>query len=133
MSDTPTLADQAAIAAVIQSIVEAWEKHDAKAFAATFTEDATMILPNQYRKGRADIEAFMSMGFQGPFKGTRVTGAPIDLRFFGPNSGIAVTQGGVLAPGETEVSATAAIKASWVVVKQNGQWLLAAYHNCPSA
>jgi uncharacterized protein (TIGR02246 family) len=42
-----------------------------------------------------------------------------------------VTEGGVLAPGEDELSATAAIRASWILVKRDGQWLLAVYQNCP--
>jgi uncharacterized protein (TIGR02246 family) len=123
--------DQAAVASLPQRIVAAWAEHDADAFASVFTEDGTMILPGLYRKGREEIRAFMGDAFAGPFKGTRVTGQPIDIRFFTPDSGILITQGGVLAPGETEVSAERAIRASWVVAKHDGEWKLAAYQNSP--
>lgn len=129
MTTTDT-ADQAAIAAVPGRIVEAWAKQDAAAFAGVFTKDGTMILPGVYRKGHDDIRTFMSEAFKGAYRGTRVTGTPIDMRRHGDTAMI-VTQGGVLAPGETEVSAERAIRATWIVVRDQGEWLLAAYQNSP--
>jgi len=134
MADVSTesgVADRAAIAALPQRIVDAWRAHDADAFAAVFAQDGTMVLPGQYRQGRENIRAFMAGAFAGPYKGTRVTGTPIDFRLLSADAGVLVTQGGVLAPGETEVSGAAAIRATWVAVREQGDWRLAAYHNCP--
>src|SRR4051794_40004156 len=119
---TSTSTEQSAgPAAIPQRIVEAWAKHDADAFAGVFTDDGTMILPGVYRKGHAEIRAFMSRAFEGDFRGTQVTGSPIDVRVHGETAMI-VTEGGVLAPGETEVSAQRAIRATWIVVKDDGEW-----------
>jgi uncharacterized protein (TIGR02246 family) len=124
-------AEQAAIAAVPGRLVSAWEAHDANAFAELFIEDGTLILPGYYRRGRDEIREFMTAGFAGRYEGTRVTGKPVEIKPLGAGAVALITQGGVLAPGETEVSAKAAIRASWVLVKRDGQWLLAVYQNSP--
>lgn len=121
----------ATVAALPQRIVDAWEAHDPDAFAAVFTEDGSMILPGVYCKGRSEIRTFMAEGFSGQYRGTRITGKPIDLRLLNDSSAVLLTQGGVLAPGETDVDDRRAIRASWVAVKQGGEWQLAAYQNSP--
>ncbi|MFE2344927.1 SgcJ/EcaC family oxidoreductase [Streptomyces sp. NPDC059431] len=124
-------ADKAAVAALPGRIVAAWAKHDAKAFAEVFTEEGTMILPGYYRDGRSEIEAFMAAAFQGPYKGTQVTGTPLALKFISSDAAVVITHGGVIAPGETEVADARAVRATWVAAKQNGEWHLAAYQNSP--
>lgn len=124
-------ADQAAIAAAPARLVQAWAAQDADAFAELFLEDGTMILPGVYRRGRGDIRAFMTGAFQTVYKGTRVTGTPIEVKPLGPDAVALLTEGGVLRPGETELSATAAIRASWILVRRGDQWLLSVYQNCP--
>lgn len=131
-TDTGTAADQAAIAALTQKVIAAWAYHDADAFAGVFTEDGTMILPGVYKKGRDEIRAFLVESFAGNYKGTQVTGRPLEIRFFTPDSGVLITQGGVLGPGETEVSDAQSIRASWTVVKRDGSWHLASYQNTPA-
>ena len=128
---TLTDADKAAVAALPQRVVKAWGEQDAATFAEVFTPDGTMVLPGVYEKGREAIEAFMGAAFAGPYKGTRVTGTPLDLRPLGRDAAVVVTQGGVLAPGEEEVSDARAIRATWVAVRSQDGWMLAAYQNSP--
>lgn len=125
-------ADAAAIAALTQKVVSAWSNADADAFASVFVEDGTMILAGVFCEGRDAVRDQMAAAFQGPYKDTQVVGEPIGIRFLGPDVAILLSNGGVLQPGETELSDQSAIRASWLATRQDdGQWLLAAYQNTP--
>lgn len=126
-----TDSDAAAIAALTQKVVAAWAYHDAETFASVFTDDGTMILAGSLSTGRDEIRDFMAAAFEGKYKGTQVTGKPISIRALAPDVAILLSNGGVLEAGETEVSEDSAIRASWLVVRQDGQWWLAAYQNTP--
>jgi uncharacterized protein (TIGR02246 family) len=123
--------DRAEIAAVPARMVAAWAAHDADAFAELFAADGTMILPGVYQKGRTAIRDFMSAGYAGIYQGTRVTGTPIDLKPLGPGAVALITTGGVLPAGTDDLPAADAIRASWILVKTDGRWLLSVYQNCP--
>ncbi len=127
----PNDTDKAAIAALTQKVAAAWAGHDADAFADQFVDNATMILTGVFCEGRTAARDFLTKAFQGPFKGTRVTGTPISMRMLGDNAAILLSRGGVLAPGETRPSHQRAIHASWVVVRHGDEWRLAAYQNTP--
>jgi uncharacterized protein (TIGR02246 family) len=124
-------ADQAAIAAVPARMVAAWQAHDADAFADLFAEDGTMILPGLIRTGREEIRDFMARAYQGPYRGTTVTGRPIEIKPLAAGAVAVLTEGGVIAPGAAGLADADAIRASWILVKRDGQWVLAVYQNCP--
>lgn len=127
----PTQADMAAIASLTQRMIAAWAVQDAEAIAHLFVGDGTLILAGTYCDSRAAIQDYFTKAFQGEYRGTQVTGKPLASRFFGPDAGVLLTTGGVLEPGETEVSDRQAIRASWTVVRRDGEWRLAAYQNTP--
>ncbi|MEV4555565.1 SgcJ/EcaC family oxidoreductase [Kitasatospora sp. NPDC049285] len=128
-----TTADQQAVGAVPQRMIAAWADNDAVAFAALFAEDGTMILPGDiFQQSSTEIEQFMTAAYAGPYKGTTVFGAPRSVRFLNADTAVLVTQGGVIAPGETAVAPDREIRATWVLAKQpTGEWKIAAYHNSP--
>lgn len=124
--------DSAQAAGLPRRIIEAWAAHDAKAFADVFTDDGTMVLPGVMCVGGDQIRDFMGNAFQGPFKGTRVSGTPVSARALGSDAAVLVTHGGVLAPGDEEVSETRAVRACWVATRTEDGWRLAAYQNSPA-
>jgi len=129
----PTVTDEtAALAAVPQRIVAAWADNDADAFAEAFAEDGSLILPNDvYLTSREQIRTFMAAAFQGPYRGTRVTGTPLAVKALADGVALIITRGGVLDPGEADLSAERAIRASWLLTRQDGGWRIAAYQNTP--
>ncbi|MDM4719647.1 SgcJ/EcaC family oxidoreductase [Micromonospora sp. WMMA1363] len=129
---TPSSSDQVGIASLTQKVMAAWAYHDADGFADLFVEDGTMILAGVYRNGREEIREYLTEAYQGRYKGTQVTGKPLSVRSLGPDSAVLLSYGGVLEPGESEVSSRGAVRASWVVVKRDGEWRLAAYQNTPA-
>jgi uncharacterized protein (TIGR02246 family) len=124
-------ADQAAIAALTQKVLAAWAYHDADTFADVFVEDGTMILPGSLSTGRDEIREQMVKEWAGRWKDTQVTGKPISIRVLGPDVILLLSLGGVLHRGETEVTEANAIRASWLAVRQDGEWKLASYQNSP--
>ncbi|OKI01275.1 DUF4440 domain-containing protein [Streptomyces sp. CB02923] len=120
------------VLAVPGRIVAAWQQNDGEAFADVFAENATLVLPGTFLAGRQAIRSFMTEAFSGPFKGTRVTGDPVDVRALGADAAVLTTRGGVIPPGATELPEENAIHATWVLVRSAGDWLIAAYQNTPA-
>ncbi|MCW2877874.1 MAG: hypothetical protein JWQ95_1974 [Sphaerisporangium sp.] len=135
MASSPTAVatdDATALAEVPKRIIAAWAANDGDAFAEVFTEDGSLILPGDiYLTSREQIRSFMTAAYAGPYRGSRVTGTPIGIKPLGPGLALVITRGGVLAPGETELSDERAVRASWLLAKQGDTWLITAYQNTP--
>lgn len=126
-----TDSDAAAIAALTQRMVAGWAYGEADTIANLFVEDGTLVLPGVYCNGKEEVRAYFTQAYQGRYKNTQVIGKPLGIRVLAPDVAILLSQGGVLQEGETEVAEPNAIRASWLVVKRDGDWLLAAYQNSP--
>jgi len=130
MSDIRT-EDEAAIQAVLADSYKAWEAGDADGMVASYTADATAILPGSLRGSRDVIRDNMALAFEGPLKGSSTYNKQLSLRFVGREAAIVVSESGILLAGETEVPEARKVNATWVFEKREGQWLIAAYHNSP--
>ena len=130
MSDSRA-ADEAAIQAVLEESYKAWTAGDADAMVADYTEDATAIMPGSLRDGREAVRQSMALAFAGPLGNTSTVNEQLSLRFMGDDAAIAVSESGILFPGQTEVPAEGKVHATWVFEKRDDQWLIAAYHNSP--
>jgi uncharacterized protein (TIGR02246 family) len=123
--------DEAAIQAVLADSYKAWEAGDADGMVASYTADATAILPGSLRGSRDVIRDSMARAFAGPLKGSSTFNKQLSLRFVGREAAIVVSESGILLAGETEVPEARKVNATWVFEKRDGQWLIAAYHNSP--
>lgn len=88
--------DIAAIHALLRSTADAWGRGDGAAYGAHFTDDATDVTftGTTYHGGQEIGRAHQAL-FDGFLKGTRLLVDVVDLRFYGPDTAIAVTHGEV--------------------------------------
>jgi len=120
-----------AVLDVLAAMYAAWAAEDADGIARLYTEDATVTMPGFYHAGREAVRAWFAAGFAGRLKGSAAIDDPHSVRFCGPDAAIVTSQGGVLMAGETEVPAARQVRATWVLARRDGEWLIAAYHNAP--
>jgi uncharacterized protein (TIGR02246 family) len=131
-SRTPhALADEASLRHVPDRTTSAWVNHDASAFADAFTMDTKVVIAGTYLEGRDQVRSYMSAAFAGPIKGTTVISDPVSVEYINVDTGLVITEGGVMLPGESSVSAARAIRGTWVLTVENGEWRIRAYHSSP--
>lgn len=116
---------------VLNRLYQSWADNDADAFAAFYTEGATVVLPGVFQQGRAAVRDYMAAGFDGPLKGSRALDEPQDIRVAG-DTAIVVSRGGVLFTGKDSVPAAREVVATWVFTRLGGEWSVAAYSNAPA-
>jgi uncharacterized protein (TIGR02246 family) len=137
MTSTTTTAasdtDRQAILEVFAALYRAWEANDAEAFAADYTDDATVVQPGVYKKDREEIRATMAAAFAGPLRGSRATDHPAAIRFLTGDTAVVISEGGIIFPGQEAVARERLVRATWVLVRRGDAWRIAAYHNSPAS
>lgn len=125
-------ADQQAIRDVMDRFVDAWNHHDAKAFAAVFAEDADFT---NWRgigaSGRSNIEQFHAPIFATIFKNSHQKYTDIKIRFLRPDVASVDVHWeltGVLDPqGNPHADRNGLL--SFVMTKDAGRWQITVMHN----
>lgn len=109
----------------------AWDRNDADAFAAVFTDEGSMLAGDNQLTSPEQIRAYMAEAFAGPFAGSRLVDKPIEIRMLTDDVALAVTEGGVAYAGETEPATDRLSRSTWVVARSNGDWRLVSYQSSP--
>ena len=109
------------------------EAGDAEAFVADYTEDASVIQSGVYEKDREEIRTNMAAAFAGPLSGSRVAARAGDVRFLTGDTAIVVSEDGIIFPGQDAVASERLVRATWVLVRRDGGWRIASYHNSPAS
>lgn len=131
-SDSVLTRDDSEALKVLDDVYAAWADNDAEAFVTSYTADATSIVAGSYRNTRDTIRDRMAAGFAGPLKGSRALDEVQSVRYLGDDAAVVISRSAVLMAGETDVPADRWVLATWVLTRQSGKWLLAAYHNSPA-
>ena len=126
--------DDAEIRAVVTRQGETWTRHDAKAYAALFTEDCDVVnVVGWWWKGRAELEQKLTAAFVFVFRESQLTITDVQVRFLAPETALAHarwTMSGARTP-EGMPEPRAGIQ-TLVLTKTAGQWLIAGFQNTVS-
>ena len=127
LEDTMTT-DRDAVLAVLRELVDAWARHDADAYAALFTEDASYTtFAGTYYRGRTDIAESHRTLWAKFIKGTKLADEVLDIRFLGAD--VAVVNGrGATYKGDQPPAKLDKVQ-TYTLVRDGGRWLIAAFHN----
>jgi uncharacterized protein (TIGR02246 family) len=129
---TKSETDQQAIVAVIDHFVSAWNRHDAKAFAAVLAEDADFTnWRGEGASGRSKIEEFHAPMFATIFKNSRLSYTPINTRFLRPDVAAVDVHwemtGATDAQGNPRPDRRGLL--SFTMEKNAGRWEIVVMHN----
>ncbi|MEU8775820.1 SgcJ/EcaC family oxidoreductase [Streptomyces sp. NPDC048606] len=113
-----TSPDEKAVLSVAQRVQAAWAANDGDVFADCFSENGSLLMQDDQLTSREEIRSYMTQGFRGIYKGAHVTGYPLSLKFLSDGVALAVTEGGIVLDGETEVAPQRRIRATWVIVRE---------------
>jgi uncharacterized protein (TIGR02246 family) len=111
----------------------AWNKHDAKAYAALFTEEGDCVnVVGWWWKGRAEIEKKLTDAYLFVFKESVLTikDSDVDVKFLTPEIAITHvrwTMTGAKSPGGASPPQQGI--QTHTLQKQSGKWLIAAFQN----
>lgn len=124
--------DEQGIKQTLTSSVQAWNRHDAKAFSMAFADDADFTnVVGMSAHGRAEIEKFHAPMFATRFKDTYLTMTDTKIRFLTPD--IAAVDShwemtGAKGPDGQEIPLRKGL-LNVVMTRSNGQWLTTVMHN----
>jgi uncharacterized protein (TIGR02246 family) len=120
---TQTAADEDAIRAIHQRMIDAWNAGDGAAFAAPFTDDADFVaFEGTHLKGRQEIALFHQRIFDTVVKGSRLEGEVKFVRLLSPMLAVMHSVVRVTLRGQTEASPSRDSMQLTVVTKRDADW-----------
>ncbi|MGQ0842060.1 SgcJ/EcaC family oxidoreductase [Actinokineospora sp.] len=122
---------EGAVLSVPLRIRGAWEQNDADVFADVFTNNGSLLIGDDQLTSRDEIRAHMATGFASHYKGASLVDEPLEIRFLTDDVALAITEGGVLYAGETELPAERVVRTMWVIARQDGEWKLVSHQTSP--
>jgi uncharacterized protein (TIGR02246 family) len=126
-----TKGEEGAVLSVPLRARATWDRNDADAFAQIFIENGSMLVGDTQLKGREEIRSYIAEAFAGPYRGSRLVEEPDLIQRVSDDVAVAVTHGGVIPPGATELPPDRVARATYVTVKRDGEWQLVSYQSSP--
>ncbi len=123
--------DETEIRAVQKRQQEAWNQHDAKAYANLFTDDGDIVnVVGWWWKGRTEIEKKLTEAYAYVFSESTLTVTDVQVKFLSPEIAVAHVKwsmtGARTPKGIPEPQQGIQIQ---VLQEQAGKWLIASFQN----
>ena len=129
---TAVATDEAAIRKTLAAFVEAWNRHDAKAFSMVFAEDADFTnVRGTSASSRAEIEKFHAPMFAARFKDTHQTMTKDRIRFIRPDVAAVDAWWEMTGAKNAEGQDVGLRKGllNFVMTRDGDTWLIVVMHN----
>jgi uncharacterized protein (TIGR02246 family) len=124
--------DEKGIKQVLTGFVEAWNRHDAKAFSMVFAEDADFTnVRGMSAHGRAEVEKFHAPRFAANLKDSNQKITETKIRFITPDVAAVDARWemtGAKGPDGQDIPLRKGL-LNFVMTRQAGQWLITVMHN----
>jgi uncharacterized protein (TIGR02246 family) len=123
-------AEETAIRALYQQLMDGWNAGSGDAFASSFEEDGDLVgFDGTHFKGRQEIALFHQHLFDVFLKGSRLVGKVRGVRFLTCDVAVLHAVGGTVMAEQTHLEPERNSVQTLVAVKRNGRWSLAAFQN----
>ena len=127
--------EEAEIRRVETDLQEAWNRHDAKAFANLFAEDGDVVnVVGWWWKGRPEIEKKLTEAHAFIFRESTLTDNEVHVRFLTPQIAVLHVRWSLVGhrnPDGTPGQPRKGVETH-VLQKQTSKWLICAFHNTDS-
>jgi len=123
--------DESEIRAVQARQAEAWNRHDATAYADLFEEDGDVVnVVGWWWAGRAEIESKLTAAFAQVFRESTLTITQTEVRFLGPDIAVAHVRWTMTGARTTPpIPEPRAGIQTQVLRKTAGRWRISAFQN----
>ncbi|GGS53719.1 SgcJ/EcaC family oxidoreductase [Streptomyces cinerochromogenes] len=124
----PATHDHAAVTAVLDALVAAWNRHDADAYGRLFTEDASYATyVGTLYQGRQDITESHRVLFTTFLKDTLLADEVVGVRLLGPDTAVVTGRGDTYKGSRPR--RLGKVQTYTLVREADGAWRIAAFHN----
>jgi uncharacterized protein (TIGR02246 family) len=131
MTSNATLTSDRAVHAVFEATSKAWATGNAAAFVEAYAPNATVVLPGMYLPNKDAIRAAMTGAFAGPLSGSHRIHEVQSIRYLNDHIAIVISNSATVLAGEASAPPERREWATWILAKQDEQWLIEAYHSSP--
>ncbi len=124
--------DEAAVSSLYKQLIDAWNRRDAAAYAALFTEDANVVgFDGSQMNGSIEIQQSLQQIFADHITASYVSKIR-GVWFLTPETAILRSVAGMVPPGQPDLNPAVNAIQSIVAVRQGSQWRIALFQNTPA-